>query len=441
MKKIFLGLVCFLLVFSINSKSLNKNIQPHFFDSNGQYFLTKFFMDEGIGSVSFKYSKHFFPMLNKTTINETENENDNVAEGFLSLIAVKAENWKYFQQEEQCQILKEKYSAYIEEFAINGTGETFQRNFTLKQLEPQLYYFIITDCHRTWIGNSNVKSFQYTVMSIEIRNTDDSHFSLEDQQMIFPCVLTMIAILGFIVLNLKHTIALYKQQEMIDYPLLLIGVTLFFEFLALGVQLMNQLYYQNYGINHFLLGFLQIFCETATNFLFTMIFKFVAWGWSINFMDISTFDFFVPSLAVIGAANLILVILNKIIYENDEKPMTDGLSWLNYVYLLYKFAFFLYFLKGIQKTYGLARFKIRGFVVKFIVLGILFFVSYGILLLISDLLSLHLKKKVLLIGNEMINMVVTLSLMKIFNSKIYNELSFKGKNVLPQEDTDIPKYI
>jgi hypothetical protein len=109
--------------------------------------------------------------------------------------------------------------------------------------------------------------------------------------------------------------------------------------------------------------------------------------------------------------------------------------------LVYKIGFFAYFIIGLIRTYGLARNKIRGFVVKFIFLGILFFVSYGILLWISDNLVLHRKKKFLLIGNEIINMMVTLSLMRIFNSKIYMELSFKGKSVLPQEDIDLPKYI
>jgi hypothetical protein len=360
----------------------------------------------------------------------------------LSLVVVKFENWKWFLEEE-CQLAKEKYSSHFEEIIVNVSKSTYFKEFTLSQEVPQLYYFVITDCHHTWKGDKEVdlKIFSYLDAEITVKNTDGTHFSLEDQQMIFPCVFTMLMIFCFIAFNLKKMLGLYREQEIIDYPLLLTGMALFCEFTALGLQLANLLYYENYGSSHFLYSFMQLFFETATNFLFTLIFIFVAWGWSINFMDISNFDFFVPTLAVIGAANIILVVLNRILFENDEKPSIEGFSLLNYIYLVYKIGFFAYFIIGLIRTYGLARNKIRGFVVKFIFLGILFFVSYGILLWISDNLVLHRKKKFLLIGNEIINMMVTLSLMRIFNSKIYMELSFKGKSVLPQEDIDLPKYI
>ena len=425
MFKALLSILTFLLC--IYSKTITRHFQPIFVEKNGFAFLTKFHMDQGFGLIHLRNWIHSSKTIDlKTTT-------------FINLEIIKVEDWPNFTKDSVCKNLHDVFSIHHEEIQINKDDEDpGEKQFFLKQETPQLYYFIVADCDNNWnLYAGDEKFVSFLTIEISIKNTNDSHFSLEDQQLIKPCAITMFLILVFICFNLKKMFELYKKQALIDYPLILTAIALIFEFLSLGLQLLNLLNYQSDGHYNFMLSFSQLFCESAANFLFTLIFIFVAWGWSINYMNLTNFDYFMPTIAVLGSTNVILVILNKIIFNNDEKPSNTGLSFLSYIYFVYKMGFFAYFIKGILKTYGLARTKIRGFVMKFIILGVLFFISYGILLMIASFLESYEQKRFLLIGNEIINMLITISLLRIFNSKLYNDFSFKGRDVLPQEN--LPK--
>lgn len=419
----------FLLPSLFSSKRVHKHLQPMFFEKRGTFFLTKFFASPGFTSIFLNEKQHINRTLSNT-LNETSS---------LTFVVLKAEDWSLFSDGE-CDKMKKKYAFYQEEILTNLVShEYFERNFSLKQDVPQLYYFVLMDCSLKWSNMvHNLDLLPFVNLELIIKNSDGSHFGLEDQQLIFPCIVAIVLIFTFMIVNVRKIVGLYQKHEIIDYPLIITAIALSLEMIALGFQLINLLAYQDKGNYNFSMSFLQIFTENASNFLFTMIFICVAWGWSINYMNLASFDYFVPTLTVLGTANVILVVLNKILFENEEKPVVEGLSILNYIYLVYKLGFFLYFLKGVLKTYGIARNKIRNFVLKFLILGVAFFTSYGLLLLLSSLFSIHQRKKFLLIGNELINMVITIALLKVFNSKIYNELSFKGKDVLPSDN--LPKY-
>lgn len=428
MKKIFLFAIFFFLLSQIFCKVVKKHVQPYIFEKRGTHYLTRFYSDKGSISINIKTNRFFFSK------NET-NFQDNST--FLFVI-VNNENFDLFMSESCIQAIQ-KFVFQTEEIPI--FNENYEKEIIIKQNEPKLYHFILMDCDLKWkkiIGEDITLLSNIFNIEIAIKNNDNSHFSLEDQQLIIPCVVIILVISVYLCFNFKKLYAYYKKHEIIDYPLTIIFLALILENGALFLQLMNLIYYQNNGFNSYFLSFMHLFFETSCNFLFTLIFIFVAWGWSINYLDILNFDYFLPTFAILGAANVSLVVLTKIVFDNDEKP-SIGLGLLNYIYLIYKIGFFGYFLSGVAKTYGLARIKIRSFVVKFTILGILFFVSYGILMFFTKFLELYNQKKLLLVGNEVINMLITISLSNLFNSKVYNELSFKGKNVLPMDN--LPKLI
>lgn len=427
MKKIFLSIFLFFLSSTL-SKTISKHIHPIVFQNASFIHLGRFYCDEGTASLSIRRKNLF----TRNVTNETL--------AFFSLVVIKSEDFDEFSNEKNCS--KAKKFAVLEQNipAVLTPDQDFETNNFLTQNSPQLYYFVLMDCEESWIETFEIYNELLSFLNIEltIRNTNDSHFSLEEQQLIFPCILSMILIAGFLFFNFSKMYNFYRKQEIIDYPLIITAIGLSFEFLSLILQLLNLLYYSNNGRNNYFFSFSQIFSEAVCNFALTLIFIFVAWGWTINYLDILNFDYFMPTIAVLGAANVSLVVLNNILYANDDRPKI-GLNYLHYIYFLYKAGFFVYFLLGIFKTYGIARNKIRGFIIKFISLGILFFVSYGILLMISNTLHIYHQKKFILIGNEIINVFISLALLKIFDSKIYNELSFKGKNSLPQDNQDLPK--
>ena len=431
-KSIFFIVLIFIAIYS---KKTNHHIQPFQLDK-GYKFLTKFHMGEGFGLVNIKYES-YQPIFSKNSPHSL-----NFSSFFLTINVIKSEDWPNFVLSDvsACQSQFEKYTLHQEIFEIkDSANEINEKEFSLTQGKPELYYFILNDCEGKLMTNVGKYSTYILQFGLEIKNTDESHFSLENQELIFPCLTTLLIISIFFIINVNNLKKLYQKEDLVDYPMILTAIALLFELISLGLQLKNLLNYQNDGVYNVLLTFAQIFMETGANFLFSLIFIFVAWGWSINFMDILSFNYFAPTIAILGAANIILVVLNKIIFENDNQPVNEGLSYLNYIYLVYKLGFFAYFMKGVINTYGIIRTKVRVFVIKFIILGVAFFTSYGVILIFAEYLESYNQKKFILIGNEVVNSIITISLMKIFDSKIYNDLSFKAKNVLPQDNVHAPK--
>jgi len=61
---------------------------------------------------------------------------------------------------------------------------------------------------------------------------------------------------------------------------------------------------------------------------------------------------------------------------------------------------FCYFIQGIIKTYGEVQFKVKEFILRFGVLGTVYFLVFPILVLVTCIVDEHYRHKVITIGTQ-----------------------------------------
>ena len=89
---------------------------------------------------------------------------------------------------------------------------------------------------------------------------------------------------------------------------------------------------------------------------------------------------------------------------------------------------------GIIDSYKKARFKIKPFVIKYSVLGTVYFLTFPIMVFITNIfVASYYRHKVVMIGSFIMELGVLGILTRVFTGKggDYYDASFKGKTLLP----------
>lgn len=127
----------------------------------------------------------------------------------------------------------------------------------------------------------------------------------------------------------------------------------------------------------------------------------VSWGWCINYMQLESFDLYIPLAVLIGIFHVLLMGLNKINDEDHDKfHMYQG--WGGFILMLFRLGLFFYFMLGIYRTYKISRENIKFFLIKIAIFGTLYFLAYPIIVFINIFVNDYVKHKVISIGGIII---------------------------------------
>lgn len=70
--------------------------------------------------------------------------------------------------------------------------------------------------------------------------------------------------------------------------------------------------------------------EVLSTFLLSVYLLLVSWGWTINYMELDSFDVIVPLAILMGIIDLMIMGLGKLTDNSDNKfHLYDG--WVGYV--------------------------------------------------------------------------------------------------------------
>lgn len=422
-----LSLLFLLFLPLLFSKQITKNIYLSTYLKSGNKYITKFTMDYGVGSFEFrsKFSKSVSDSASPSTLS-------------LQLHAMLDEDFEKVEREQDCY-KKVAFSKYTVNIDTPTSGEwSIVKQGTLSQTtRPRIWFFMLTDCDNK--GNelfNNFKDKQWgNRLQIEMTfyNTNGSHLSFEEQDLRLVYFIFLIALFVMIFANMTILIRYYKKEEEIDYPLLLINIAVGVEFLALFLELMHILIYESNGRGFFLFNLLNQIFDITAQFLITVIFILVAWGWTINYMNLEEFEFFVPILAFIGVLHVITVGLSRLTDDEFSKNH-DYEGFAGYLILIMRVGLFAYFMMGIIDSYKKARFKIKPFVIKYSVLGTVYFLTFPLMVFITNIfVASYYRHKVVMIGSLIMELGVLGILTRVFTGKggDYYDASFKGKTLLP----------
>lgn len=168
-----------------------------------------------------------------------------------------------------------------------------------------------------------------------------------------------------------------------------------------------------------------------------MILLLVAWGWTINFLNVSEFDFFLPVLIIVNVFHLFFGLLNVMLSEKEFIFILEGYH-TGILTEIYRFGILVYFLIGVVRNYKLARQNIKRFFLDFSMFGFFFFIHFYLWMLFTNLfIKEEDKLNFLVLGNGIMRMNLIIMFWMLFTSKKYCEVSFKGRTSLPSGANDV----
>lgn len=427
-EKAMICLFIFLLPTLLNAKFISKNIYLSSFTKAPWKYISKFGMDYGTGDYDFKirFTKSFYE------------DSHGIKTVSLHLHALMDEHWDEVQNIENCQE-REHLSRLTLDIDIPTNGEWSHKiiGHLTQTARPRVWFIVLSDCENRIQDLSEKAKDKLWGNKLQIEmnfiNTNHSHLSYEEQGLMLPYCIILIIFLIIFGMNFNIFYKYYKKEEQIDYPLLLVNIVVVVEFWALLFEIFHLLIYESNGKGFFLFNLLNQIFDITAQFMIIVIFILVGWGWTINYMNLEDFEFFLPLLSFVGIIHLLIVGLGRLTDDEFTKNH-DYEGFAGYLIIVLRVGLYIYFVMGIHDTFKQARFKIKSFIIKFGFLGTIYFLAFPILVLItSTFVASYVKHKVIMLGTLILESLVLIILTRIFTNKggEYYDVSFKGKTLLP----------
>ena len=139
---------------------------------------------------------------------------------------------------------------------FNGNWSPSAIGQVSQTVRTRVWYFVLHQCGGEVTKYSNPKNFGAKIQwEVDVRNTDGSHFSEDENGMLKSYMLVMFMILAYFGLNSTRLYRFYKREESMDYPTLIICIVLFLEFMSLFCEVIHLLWYAQDGKGSFLFNF------------------------------------------------------------------------------------------------------------------------------------------------------------------------------------------
>jgi len=432
-KLLLFPLLLLLLPSPSPAKFISKNIYLSTFTKTPWKYISKFGMGLGTGDFEFRvrFTKSFY------------DESYGIKHVTVQMHALMDEHWDEIQAVEPC-FDKEKFSRLALDVEIPTSGEWTEmiQGHLTQNSRPRVWFMVLSDCNgrihdladklkdRLWGNKIQIEMSFY--------NTNNSHLSYEEQGMMTPYLIILFIYVLIIAMNFNIFYRYYKREDEIDYPLLLVNIVLVIEFWALLFEILHIWIYESNGKGFFLFNLLNQIFDISAQFMIIIIFILVGWGWTINYINLENFEFFLPLLAFVGIIHLLVVGLSRLTDDEFTKNH-DYEGFAGYLIIIMRLFLYIYFVMGLFETFKQARFKIKSFIIKFGILGTLYFLTFPGLVLVSSFWVAHyVKHKVVMLGTLILESVVLIALTRIFTNKSgdYYDVSYKSKTPLPNNKFD-----
>ncbi|CAD8135626.1 unnamed protein product [Paramecium octaurelia] len=348
-------------------------------------------------------------------------------------------SFEFFQQDRWQQALK-KDECRRQDDANKIVHQTIEVSQDQK-VSTQEGQLIFGQYHNVWLAVfNNCQHAIDKVIKINNKNTKlevtvwfyeegGQEFSLEEQGLLtVVSILTVFTIIGFIY---NYRIFRSEQQKYgeWDYAYLFILVVIGLEALQSLLNFMHlTVYYVNgKGIGAF--SAISEIIQVVDNFLLMILLILLAWGWSIEFMDMEDWDIYVPLAFLIAFAQALIIGLGRLVSSQTDNHLYEG--WVGYtISLIYiSLALYFYYSANQRKKKGDA---VDNFYFQLKIYGMLFFLAFPFFLFVSKLVDPYKAYKIISIGNMFVRMLNIVLMARLFTGKSsdYQKICIKGKSFL-----------
>ncbi|KRX01907.1 hypothetical protein PPERSA_05746 [Pseudocohnilembus persalinus] len=298
----------------------------------------------------------------------------------------------------------------------------------------RVWFFALAACDLEQI-NQVIKENRGQGIKIEIELTllnNQSHFGSDEIGFIWPIGFILFFYIGILLYGIQYIIKQNQKIEEIDVPLIVILSALGLSIFSLFFQLIHQISYSYNGQGLFVLDLFSEMTEVLSTFLLSVFLLLVSWGWTINYMELDSFDVIVPLAILMGIIDLMIMGLGKLTDNSDSKyHLYDG--WVGYVILVIQIGLFIYFQFGLNNIKQKASIKLKSFIQQLSFFGSLYFLAIPILLVISWFFAFYDRNIIITLGTLLIQAAAFIVLIYLNTSQksAYYKVSMKSQGILP----------
>ena len=257
-------------------------------------YFTKFGMERGTGSYEFR-TRLVNLLPDKIHVNNPIP---------LNLLVYLDVEWGLVKEAVTCYD-KASHARARDYFSVPADGSwSGAVSSTLSQrLRDYLWYFVITDCDKNTEGFDNRLMLE---VEITIKNSDESHFSVEENGMIKVYLILIVCCLLFAALNFRNLYNNYIREGLHDYALGLLTLVITLEILSLFFDT-NRLYMYSFsGVNSGFNEFMAHIFSIGAQFLMSCLLIFFSYGWTITVPNINNLEHFWPLYVMFGVFQILI---------------------------------------------------------------------------------------------------------------------------------------
>jgi len=392
------------------------------FDKNPWKYLTKFAIAprKGDFEARFKFDK---PLSKKKMSQSAVN---------MSIFIYLDEEWDKVRTLDTCEE-KEKYARMIKPIEIPTDGSWSEKvsGMLTQSIRTHVWFFVLADCNSKLSGHAQGNSIRW---ELEVLNSDGSHFSQEENGMITPLLIVLTVIIGFFISNSIKFYKFYKTEESIDYPTLIITISLFLEFLSLVFEISHYWIYSIDGKGSFLFNFANQALSITSQFLITCLLLLMAYGWSIKFLKFQDMDVFIPLGVLLGIIHILIVGIGRVI-DDESYRYHDYENWAGLFVMAMRILLYGVWVYLFRETYKKTqKDSEKSFFNQFGFLSSLYFLAVPAMVCLATIVvAPYWRHKVVTTGTLLIQTVTLIIFTMLFTTKSnkYYQISMKGNTILP----------
>ncbi|KAM3135045.1 hypothetical protein pb186bvf_012869 [Paramecium bursaria] len=344
-----------------------------------------------------------------------------------------------FTQKQGCD--RRDYAKRQEKFLVPTSAEwTPEFQGTLNQvMRTHVWYFAISDCLREITDHfeRDMQNKVYLEVEFKILNSGNVEFSTEQRGIVsLQSVMLIISIL-LLVLNFRLMRQRQIKYEEFNLPLFFLVLNLFIETLSYTFNLIHLIAYGENGKGIAVCQIISLLLQVCSQFMLTMLFVLMSWGWSIKFIKFDKVEAFLATSFLVGFFQLTIVGIGFI--DNDAMHKYHNYEgWVGWLASVIFLAELLYFLAGSQKTYITSNGKVQEFITYLAAYGTIYFLSFPVLQTVNLIVAPYLRHKVMELGTGIFRFGAILLLTRMFTSKnsSYKSVSYDNQSFLDRSKSE-----
>ena len=380
-------------------------------------YVTKFAVDIGSGEYTFR-AKFTKPL---TSLNETKS---------LDMYIYRDLDWNTALNQLTCEG-KTRHSHSHKVVRVPAAGEwSEQVQGKMKQkVRPYYWYFALADCGHQLHGAYRIR------LEATLTNSDGSHFSLEDRDMEYIYLFFLLFFLFFLSANIFHLLRRFRQTDSLEPPLFLLNLSISGQISSLMFGGLHMLIYSYDGSGFSVFDFFHQTAELGSHLLLTILFLLISLGWVLKFSEFPDLEIYLPVSFLVVVLQLLIAGLGRLADDSHSKYTDyEGISGI--LLLCMRIGLWIWFAFNMKSLYNSSQPTLRTLVWELSLIGTVYLLSFPGLVLVSYIIAPYVRKKVVLIGSLVIQMVAFIVTSRLLSSKSkFYKMSTMAESVLPGAKT------